>query len=233
MRNVINPTIEDEAQLVSLVEHLHLVREDERVKLARRIHDELGSLLVSAAMDVGWAERHTDCADLRARLRRTGMCLRSAIDMKRHMIEQLRPSLLDNLGLFETLRWYFRNACQRGQAKCTEKYPSADVVFSPLALSNIFRAIQSLLDCTFLEEDLDSVQLEATNRDGELTIRIEHEHLGHEIVDVSERFHNELKSVAYRLAASKGELSFDRYQRGSAFYVKIPLKDVDHDLRSD
>lgn len=233
MRNVINPIVEDEAQLVSLVEHLHVVREDERVTLARQIHDELGGLLVSAAMDVGWAELHTDCADLRARLRRTGVSLGSAIDMKRHMMERLRPSLLDNFGLFEALRWYFRNACQRGQAKCTETYPSAEIAFSPPALSNIFRAIQSLLDCTFSEQDISSVQLEASNQDGELIVRIEHEHVGHEFVDVSEHFHNELKSVAYRLAASKGELSFDRYERGSAFYVKIPLKEVPHDSRSD
>jgi signal transduction histidine kinase len=224
MRIVISSITQGDAHLGAFVDYLHAVREDERVALARRIHDELGGLLVSAAMDLGWAESHSPGADLLARLRRVGMSLAAAIDMKRTMIEQLRPTLLDNFGLFEALRWYFKHACHSVEAICTDHYPHSEVSLPPKALSNVFRATQALLDCTFMEEGLRSIDLNATIDKEELSIRVGHEHVGHETVDVLERFRHELRSTAHRVAAVSGELSFDRQEKGLEFYMKVPLK---------
>lgn len=223
MRTAITSTIQDEAQLSAFVDYLHNAREDARVALARKFHDELGGYLVSAAMDVGWAESHSPGADLVARLRRIGGSLASAIDMKRDIIEQLRPSLLDNFGLFEALRWYFKHACRRTEAKCTEAYPAAELSLPPQALSHLFRATETLLECTFTEQDLAIVDLTAGIAHDELSIRVSHEHMCHESTDVLERFHNELRSAAHRLTAFSGELSFDRHEKGCDFYLEIPL----------
>jgi signal transduction histidine kinase len=226
MPTVITPITQDAAALSAFVDYLHAVREDERVALARKIHDELGGLLVSAAMDLGWAEAHSSGPDLVTHLRRLGMNLASAIDMKRHMIEQLRPTLLDNFGLFEALRWYFKHACQHLQASCTETYPADEVALTPVALSNIFRATQTLLDCTFLEKDLKSVDLEASLQADKLSIRLDHEHVGEERVDVLARFPHELGSAAHRVVSVGGELSFEHRAKGLAFYLKVPLSAV-------
>jgi signal transduction histidine kinase len=224
MRTAITSRIEDEAQLRAFVDYLHRAREDERVALARKIHDELGGYLVSAAMDVGWAESHSPGADVVARLRRIGVSLASAIDMKRDIIEHLRPSLLDNFGLFEALRWYFKHACRRTSAKCTDHYPPAEIALPPQALSHVFRAAETLLECTFMESNLTAIDLTVGIADQELCIGISHEHAGYESVDVLERFHNELRSTAHRLTAFRGELSFERRETGSDFYIAIPLQ---------
>ena len=205
------------------VDYLHAVREDERIALARQIHDELGGLLVSAAMDLGWAESHSRSAEVLARLRRIGATLAGAIDMKRDMIERLRPTLLDNFGLFEALRWYFKHSCRRSEVICTETFPSAEVLLAPDALSNVFRAAQTLFDCTFREEGLKSVELAARFSDETLSLRIGHKHLGREAVDVLQLYPNELKSTAHRVAMCRGELSFDTYADGMTFYVDLPL----------
>jgi signal transduction histidine kinase len=224
MRTAITSIIRDEAQLSAFVDYLQAVREDERVALARRIHDELGGLLVSAAMDLGWAESHRSSTDLLARLQRIGVSLAGAIDMKRDIIEQLRPSLLDNFGLFEALRWHLKHACRRTEVRCTETYPSAEVSLAPLALSHLFRATETLLDCTFMEEGLKSVDLAASISDEELSIKVGHEHVGLETVDILDRFRHELTSTAHRLTAFRGELSFDRRETGLDFYVQIPVE---------
>ena len=225
MRIIISPPTQDAAHLASLISYLHDVREDERIALARRIHDELGGLLVAAAMDLGWSETHSETVDaeVRARLRRLGVNLANAIDMKRNMIEQLRPTLLDNFGLFEALRWYFKHACRPAQAECSDSYPAEEVSVSPLALSNVFRAAQTLLDCTFAEEELKAVALDACIDQDALSICIDHEHIHHESVDVLDRFKHELGSAAHRVAGFRGQLSFDRRQRGLAFYLHVPL----------
>jgi signal transduction histidine kinase len=223
VRTAITTLIEDAAQLSAFVDYLQAVREDERVALARRIHDELGGLLVSAAMDLGWVESHLSGADLPLRLRRIGTSLAGAIDMKRDVIEQLRPSLLDNFGLFEALRWYLKHACRRTEVVCTESYPPVEVSLAPRALSHLFRATETLLECTFMEEGLKTVDLAASISAEELSIKVGHEHSGLETVDVLDRFRHELWSTAHRLGEFQGDLSFDRRETGLDFYVAIPL----------
>jgi signal transduction histidine kinase len=222
MRTVIT-SITGDASRGELVNYLHAIREDERVALARRIHDDLGGLLVSAAMDLGWVESHSPGARVRGRLRRVGVSLAGAIAMKRNMIEQLRPTLLDNFGLFEALRWYFKHACHRAEIVCSETFPPTEVSLTSGALSNIFRATQTLLDCTFTEQDLKCVDFEARFDHQELFLRLGHEHLGHETVDVLDRFRNELQSSAHRITSCRGELSFDKHEKGLEFYVTVPL----------
>jgi signal transduction histidine kinase len=228
MRTVITPLTHDTAQLGAFIDYLHRVREDERVSLARTIHDDLGSLLVSVAMDLGWAESHLGGGDVRSRLRRLGANLASAIDMKRHMIENLRPTLLDNFGLFEALRWYFKHACHHVKARCNEHYPPAELSLNSRALSNIFRATQTLLDCTFAEEDLNAVDLKASIENEELSIRLGHEHLASERVDVVTRFPNELASAAHRVAMFQGELSLETHETGLTFSLIVPITELGH-----
>lgn len=225
-KTVITPASSDAAKVAAFVAYLHDVREKERVSLAREIHDDLGSFLLSAAMDLGWLEQRTRNSELRTRLRRLGASLASAIDLKRDMIEKIRPTLLDNFGLFEALRWHFKHFCHHASAVCTDRYPAAEIGLNPSALSHIFRAAQTLLECTFAEEALVAVALEATISADALCICIGHEHEDCEIVDVPVRFEHEFISAAHRLAAFNGELSIERGQKGTSFLIKVGLDDV-------
>ena len=93
------------AQLTELTHHLLTAREDERNRLARNLHDDLGSLLTSAKLDVAriksrLAAREPEALGLLANLVKT---LNSSIALGRSIIEDLRPSALSNLGLVATL----------------------------------------------------------------------------------------------------------------------------------
>jgi signal transduction histidine kinase len=221
MRTVITSTNLGAASR-EFVEYLHATREAERIALARQMHDDLGGFLVSAAIDLGWTESHTPGADSIARLRRIGASLAGAIALKRNMIEQLRPTLLDNFGLFEALRWYLKHACRRTDVTCVCHFPPDEVNLPPKKLSNIYRATQTLLDCTFTEEHLQLVNLEATVLGRALSIKIGHEHVTNETVDVIDRFRNELTSCAHRIDTCMGEFSFDRNEKGLEFCVNVP-----------
>ena len=86
--------------LSELSNYLQDVREDEKSKLARDIHDELGGILVSAKMDVAWVADHVKARDpeAAAKLERALQALDDGVQIKRRIIEELRPTLLDNLG---------------------------------------------------------------------------------------------------------------------------------------
>jgi signal transduction histidine kinase len=77
-------------------------------------------MLVAASMDLAWLEQHVatessaaPAGDVRRRLRRLRDTLGGAVDIKRKIIEELRPTLLDNVGLFAALRWLVGNNCAR------------------------------------------------------------------------------------------------------------------------
>ena len=102
-------------ELAELSTHLQSVSEREKAGLARELHDELGGLLVGARMDISWAEQHLQPGDvdLKHRLNRVQQNLSAGIDLKRRIIEELRPTLLDNVGFIAALRWQMKESCVR------------------------------------------------------------------------------------------------------------------------
>ena len=89
------------AELTALNRHLQTAREDERARLARDLHDELGALLTAAAFDLARVRARLPAADPETlqRLAHLGQVLDSVVAIKRRVIEDLRPSALDQLGL--------------------------------------------------------------------------------------------------------------------------------------
>ncbi len=96
-----------------LAHHLETVREAERKRIAREVHDELGSLLVALKMDVNWlgkriGERLPSQAEgepLLAKCQSMGRLIDTAVDNVGRIITDLRPSILDHQGLWAALEW--------------------------------------------------------------------------------------------------------------------------------
>lgn len=92
--------------LRELSAHLETVREEERTRIAREIHDELGSLLVALKMDVNWLEKRVeDRQTLTTKCRAMGHLIDTAVDNVGRIITDLRPSILDHQGLWAALEW--------------------------------------------------------------------------------------------------------------------------------
>jgi two-component system, NarL family, sensor histidine kinase UhpB len=231
MRTVITPLAQTPEEVAALVRYFHRIREDDRVSWARALHDEMGDLLLTAAMDIGWVGENEGDLLINNRLQRISSGISDLIDIERKLIERLRPTLLDTMGLFEALRWYFKHACQQDGAECHDALPTEEIQFGPVALSNIFRVAQSLLDCTFQEDALRTVDLEVTNRADFLSIRLAQSHVDREKTDVRQRYNFELESAAHRVAAVGGELSYEAIPRGLVFQFTVPLNATNVNLR--
>ena len=105
-------------QLRELAARSESVREDERTRIAREVHDELGSLLVALKMDVNWLDKRlsqqqqrplADAEDMRQRMRckcqNMSRLIENAVDNVGRIITDLRPSILDHQGLWAALEW--------------------------------------------------------------------------------------------------------------------------------
>ncbi len=103
-------------QLRDLAAYSHTVREEERTRIAREVHDELGSLLVALKMEVGWLDKRlqdlgvlpdaqTLRNTMRAKCQNMGLQIETAVSNVGRIITDLRPSILDHQGLWAALDW--------------------------------------------------------------------------------------------------------------------------------
>ncbi|NML14152.1 CHASE3 domain-containing protein [Azohydromonas caseinilytica] len=107
------------ADLTHLTQHLQSAREDEKSRLARELHDELGALLTAAKLDLARIRSRLGGAapELTTRIEHLTATLNSGIALKRRIIEDLRPSALSNLGLVAALEILAREFEQRSGLK--------------------------------------------------------------------------------------------------------------------
>lgn len=106
-------------ELSSLSAFLQTHSEREKASLARELHDALGGILTPIKMDLSWLEaRLGGDPQYGDRIRRLSALIDQGIDFKRKIIETLRPSLLDHLGLASALSWYVDEACRDANIEC-------------------------------------------------------------------------------------------------------------------
>jgi signal transduction histidine kinase len=168
------------AELSELSTHLQSLAEQEKSALSRELHDELGGLLVAARMDVSWIEERlrTQDPDVLAHFRRVHEALQSGVDVKRRVVENLRPSLLDNLGLFPALRSQAADACGRAGLRCIERYPHEELRLTPEASITVFRIVQEALTNIVKHARATTVEVTIEPRAPWLVLRIRDDGVG-------------------------------------------------------
>jgi signal transduction histidine kinase len=218
------PISGDASRIISFIQDQ---TERSSTHVARVLHDELGGLLVSAVMDAALVEQSLPEADpVRERLTRIRATLASAIDLKRNLIEQLRPSLLDNFGLFAAFRWHVKELCKSAEAKCTEHYPEEEVDLKPGALTELFRIMQDTLAVTLAEPALRSIDVNVAVEDGNLRMKIGHTHAIQETLDMVQHAAERMGAVACRIERIGGRVSLHRHETGTDFTAWVPLQHV-------
>jgi signal transduction histidine kinase len=170
------PTESEQAlcEAESLITHLQVTTEAEKAKLARKLHDELGGLMVSALMDLGSVQQlQSDIkGPARQRLDRVKGTLEAAIDLKRRVIEELRPSILDNFGLFAALRWRLRRLCEGSDIDCADHYPDIEPQLEPDMSVALFRIAEEALAMTLKRGSVTSTELHVQVDDGTLSMSV-------------------------------------------------------------
>jgi signal transduction histidine kinase len=217
------------ASASGLIEHIQGVMEHQKALLARDLHDELGGLLVGAVMDLAWAEQHLSAppAELKQKLVRARQTLAAAIDMKRKLIEELRPTLLDNVGLFAALRWHVQAACKRAGAACIIEVPEDEPRFLPNVPIVLFRIVQEALAVIVARKPVASAEFAVTVDRRSVAILIRSDAAGEpseEEPGINADIHY-LAAIQQRVASLKGEFHHDYIPAvGTRIAVRFPLE---------
>lgn len=146
-------------QLRQLSTYLERVREEERTRIAREVHDELGSLLVALKMDVTWlrkrlgeqaarAPAEADCmrSQMGAKCVNMGRLIESAVDNVGRIITDLRPSILDHQGLWAALEWQAHEFARAAEIDLDWRCSVPEATQLPdAAATAVFRIFQEML----------------------------------------------------------------------------------------
>ncbi len=194
--------------LFNLSSRLQEVAEREKAALARELHDELGGLLVATKIDVSWLRRRCDDASEDAALRwdRVLRCMDEGLDLKRRVIENLRPTLLDNVGLVAALRWLVDESVRRAGLECRETYDEPLPELTPDARIAVFRVVQECLMNVIKHADARSIDVVVRSDDESLTVTIRDDGVGIDEERAAASQSHGLLGMRHRIEALGGQL---------------------------
>jgi len=138
---------ESEAQLQELAGFLQTAREEERARIARELHDELGQALTALRIDLGWLRNK--CGKLDAgivdKLAAAHGLVERTVDAVRRISEDLRPAMLDDLGLAAAIEHHVTKFSQRTGIACTLTLNREEFDMDDKPATAIFRLVQEAL----------------------------------------------------------------------------------------
>jgi signal transduction histidine kinase len=213
-------------ELTALSTHLQGVSEQEKSALSRELHDELGGLLVAARMDLSWLQQRLPTSDpsIEQRFRRIHESLSAGVDLKRRVVEELRPTLLDNMGLFTALRWQFKETCRRAGLTCTETIPDSEPKFNPDAAIGVFRIAQEALTNILKHAEARSADLVIVMEGDTFLLRVSDDGKGIPPERLQTNTSHGLASMRHRITALGGSWEVHSPSTGGTVVIaQIPL----------
>jgi len=214
------------AELFELSNHLQVVREEEKSRLARDIHDELGGILVSAKMDVSWAEERVKdrFPEIATKLARVQQALDTGVELKRRIIEELRPTLLDNLGLDAAIEWQVREICDAAGLSCDVRVPQDAAPLPPQVAIALFRIVQEALTNIVRYAKARQVEVELLQTASAVSLIIADDGVGIPEGAQNNRLSHGISGMRQRVRALHGEFGIrGRPGHGTTIDVTIPL----------
>jgi PAS domain S-box-containing protein len=167
-------------ELQALGAAAQMTREQEKSRIARELHDELGQLLTMLQMDVAWCKAslpHGSDA-FETRLDRMEKLLKSTIAATRRIAADLRPLMLDDLGLVPSLEWLVENFSQRTGIACALSASEQELALSKEHASAIFRIVQESLTNIAKHADASHAEIALERDDDELVVRVTDDGVG-------------------------------------------------------
>ena len=210
------------AELTELTHHLLTAREDERHRLARNLHDELGALLTSAKLDAARIRSRLagTAPEALERLAHLVETLNASITLGRSIIEDLRPSTLANLGLVSALEILVREFGERVgiEAHC-ELTP---VRLAATAELVVYRLVQEAITNINKYARASEIWISLASRDGRVEVSVRDNGVGFDTSTPPSSAYG-LMGMRFRVEAERGSLSVvSAPGTGTRVHVSLP-----------
>jgi signal transduction histidine kinase len=210
-------------ELSALSSHLQSLAEKEKSELARTLHDELGGLLTAAKMDLSWLQSRVEKPEHQERLAQLGSVLDEAMGLKRRVVEELRPSLLDHFGLATALRAYVDAACSKAQIQADIHLPDDGAVIPKEIAIALFRIVQEGLNNIIRHAQARHVVLDLVAEGEEYAFTLHDDGRGFNPKINRESWPHGIMGMQHRVRALGGRFSLESAPgKGTTLRVSVP-----------
>lgn len=161
-------------QLRNLSARLELVREEERIRIAREIHDELGQELTGMKLELSSLSDQMQAADptQRKKLQSISLLVDTAIQSVQRIATELRPVVLDQLGLIPAIEWQTHEFQTRTGIQCTLDIYLRSVALSHAGSNTMFRVFQEILTNVARHSQATAVAITLQEQTGNLVLEV-------------------------------------------------------------
>jgi two-component system sensor histidine kinase UhpB len=219
-------------QLRALTARLQSGREEERTKVAREIHDDLGQVLTALKLNLDWMERRVGELKEDGRLNlflerivESQEVVEGAIESVQRIATELRPALLDNVGLAEALREESRRFQERSGTTCNVQLPSIPLKLPAEASTCIFRVFQEALSNVARHAKATTVSVSFESSGDQVILNMEDDGLGIASEALTDPRSLGLLGMAERASALGGQVAIGpATPRGTRVTLRLPFR---------
>ena len=223
--------VETNKKLANLYERLNDAREDERAGIARELHDELGQALTALRMDVSWMNAKLD-KNQEPLLEKTNamtQLIDSTIKVVQRISSELRPGILDDLGLEPAIEWYVGEFQKRRGTRCYFESEGEEVK-DEKGTTALFRIVQEALTNVARHSQATRVHILLRNNEGRVSMEIKDNGKGVTQGQLNDSRASGITGMRQRIASLNG--TFDVHGesgKGTTIKITIPSKRVQND----
>lgn len=214
---------ESRDRLRELSSALQTIREEEKAHIARELHDELGQALTALKMDASAIASELDPAQAALRKRSEGMkqLIDATVASVRRISADLRPVMLDNLGLVPTLEWLTREFAGRTGIRVELDIPDENLGVGGDAATAIFRIVQESLTNVARHSGAREVVVEVVHEEGTVVVRVRDDGKGIEEQDARKARSFGLLGMRERAYVLGGDLKVIRPPQGGTMIEAV------------
>ncbi len=213
-------------ELRELASHLQNIREAERTTIAREIHDELGQLLTGLKMDVSWIRKKTDPKeeDILNKFKDLNQMIDDTVKSVRRIAYELRPGILDDLGLNAALEWQSMEFQKRTGIECTFYSELDDAILNKEIVTSIFRIYQEALTNVIRHSKATKVTSGLFSDGDSYILNIQDNGKGFDQDDVANKHTLGLVGMRERSTMISGTLKIESIPlKGTTVVLKVPV----------
>lgn len=214
-------------EIQRLTSHLQDVREEERTRIAREIHDELGQQLTGLKMDASWIEKKI-AVESEKKIRERVSAMISLIDETvktvRRISSELRPGILDDLGLVAALEWQCQEFEKRTGILSELKTDDSDYDLERNLATNIFRVYQEALTNVARHAKATAITTSLKKTDTHILLQVTDNGIGFDMENAKRKNTLGLVGMRERAILFQGELTVQsRPGEGTSVILSVPL----------
>ena len=213
-------------QLRSLAAYQNDALEQERIRIAREIHDQLGQSLTILQMDLSWLKNHLG-ANRRAtdeKIATMSRIISHTLDDLHSVTAELRPVILDDFGLAAAIEWQVEEFRNRSGIACRLENNGFEPALPKEQSTALFRIFQETLTNILRHAQADAVVVRLEARDADLILQIEDNGRGITAKEIDNPKSFGLLGIRERLYPWNGSVSFSgRPGQGTCVTVRLPL----------